>query len=337
MWSRHAPAVIAHEDRSIRMQRRRTAMKVGTASALLAVAGLLMAPAGSAEHAGSDGDPSSDKLAQVQARGTLIMSTDPAYPPQSYRVKGAKRLAQTKCAANQLTANQMAGYDADTSKLVAQGIGVEACFVAPTWSEMISGHWGDRWDMAIVSMGITRERMTRLFFTQPYSAEAERFFVRKNSPVKSVQGLSGKRLGGCVGCFAQDYIQRTLDLPGEKVEFLVDRATFVGYDVERNGLRDVASGKLDAFLCGVAVGGQAIAQGLPLRAVGGDQYVAYLSGAVDRSSGLSVTSFTAKVNTIMRRLHSQGTLRRLSVKYFHTDFAGKASHFDIARLGQKIV
>ena len=33
----------------------------------------------------SSGDPSSDKLAQVLARGTLILFTDPAYPPQSTR------------------------------------------------------------------------------------------------------------------------------------------------------------------------------------------------------------------------------------------------------------
>ena len=65
-------------------------------------------------------DPSSDKLAQVLARGTLILFTDPAYPPQSYAVKGAKRLATTKCAANQLTGDQMTGYDAETGKLVAE-------------------------------------------------------------------------------------------------------------------------------------------------------------------------------------------------------------------------
>src|SRR6185436_1889702 len=299
----------------------------------LPASGVASTPLRSAHGAG---DPSTDKLAQILARGTLILSTDPAYAPQSYRVKGVARLAKTKCAANQLTGNQMAGYDVDTSKLVAQALGVEPCFVTPTWSEQISGHWGDRWDIGFVSMGITRERMTRLYFTQPYSAEAERFFVRTSSSVESVQQLSGKRLGGCTGCFAQNYIQRNLDLPGEQVRFLVDRATFVGYDVERNGLADVARGKLDAFLCGVAVGGKAIAEGLPLRPVGGDQYVAYLSGAVDRSSGLSDTAFIARVNTIVLRLHAQGALRRASLKYFHTDFATRAGHFDVSRLAQQI-
>jgi ABC-type amino acid transport substrate-binding protein len=321
------------------VRRSGTAWKWGHALAVAVAAATLVAPAGAstpARAAHVAGDPSTDKLAQILARGTLILSTDPAYPPQSYRVKGVVRLAHTKCAANQLTGNQMAGYDVDTSKLVAQGLGVEPCFVTPTWSEQISGHWGDRWDIAFASMGITRERMTRLYFTQPYSAEAERFFVRKSSSVKSVQQLSGKRLGGCTGCFAQNYIQRNLDLPGEQVRFLVDRATFVGYDVERNGLADVARGKLDAFLCGVAVGGKAIAEGLALKPVGSDQYVAYLSGAVDRSSGLSAAAFIARVNTIVRRLQAQGVLRRASLKYFHTDFASMADHFDVSRLQQRI-
>ena len=299
---------------------------------LLLVATALTAQAG----AGAAGDPSTDKLAQVLSRGTLVLSTDPAYAPQSYRVKGAKRSTQTKCADNQLTANQMAGYDADTGKLVAQGLGVEPCFVTPTWSEQISGHWNDRWDIAFVSMGITRARMRGLYFTQPYSAEAERFFVRKASPVKTVQQLSGKRLGGCTGCFAQNYIQRDLDLPGQKVTFLVDHATFAGYGVEHDGLVDVAHGKLDAFLCGVAVGAKAIGEGVPLRAVGGDLYVAYLSGAIDRTSGLTVAAFANKVNAIVRHLQSQGTLRRLSLKYFHNDFASRAKAFDVAGLKQDI-
>jgi ABC-type amino acid transport substrate-binding protein len=304
-----------------------------TAACLLILVAAAPASAGTASGAG---DPSTDKLAQVLSRGTLVLSTDPAYAPQSYRVKGAKRLEETKCAENQLTANQMAGYDADTGKLVAQGLGVEPCFVTPTWSEQISGHWNDRWDIAFVSMGITRARMRGLWFTQPYSAEAERFFVRRNSPIKTVQQLSGKQLGGCTGCFAQNYIQRDLDLPGEKVAFLVDHATFAGYGVEHDGLADVAHGKLAAFLCGVAVGAKAIHEGLPLRAVGGDLYVAYLSGAIDRTSGLTVAAFATRVNAIVRRLQSQGTLRRLSLKYFHTDFASRAKAFDVAGLRQNI-
>ena len=285
---------------------------------------------------GSAADPATDKLAQVLARGTLIMATDPAYPPQSYRVDGAKRLAKTRCAANQLTGNQMAGYDADTSKLVAKGLGVEPCFVAPTWSEMISGHWGDRFDIAIASIGILRDRMARLYYTQPYAAIPERFFVRSDSPFKTVQQLSGRRLGGCGGCAAQAYIQRRLVMPGQQIPFLVKHATFVGYDVEANGLADVGRGKLDAFLCSVAVGAKAIKSGVPLRSVGGDRYYGVLSGAVDQFSNFTSAAFVAKVDTTVRKLHQSGTLRRLSRRYFGFDFATKGSEFDIANLRQRV-
>ncbi len=135
------------------------------------------------------GDSSTDKLAQILSRGTLILSTDPAYPPQSYLVKGAKRLLHTKCLANQMTANQMAGYDADTGKLVAKRLGVEACFVTPTWSEIISGHWNDRWDISYGSGAINSDRANRLYFTQPYYAAPQLFFVALKSKYKKPQRL----------------------------------------------------------------------------------------------------------------------------------------------------
>jgi polar amino acid transport system substrate-binding protein len=317
---------------------------LGNGARLLALSALLLGIVvsgcgGSSSGAGTTsraGDPATDKLAQILARGTLVMATDPAYPPQSYRVKGAQRPANTRCAANQLTGNQMAGYDADTSKLVAKALGVEPCFVAPTWTEIISGHWDDRWDIAIASVGINRERSANLYWTHPYSAEAERFFVRKDSRFTRVGQLSGKRLGGCGGCFAQEYIQRSLQIPGQPVTYLVNHATFVGYDVEANGLAAVAKHKLAAFLCGVAVGAKAIKSGLPLRELGGDQYVAYLSGVVDRSSGYHVASFVNRVDAIVAGLLRSGTLRRLSLHYFHTDFATGASSFDTSSLGQHV-
>lgn len=73
------------------------------------------------------GDPATDKLAQVVARGTLTLSTDLRYPPQSFAVKGAKRAPGSRCPANQLTAPQVVGYDADTGELVAKALGVEPC------------------------------------------------------------------------------------------------------------------------------------------------------------------------------------------------------------------
>lgn len=317
-------------------RRNRTGIMVAIVA--LAAAGVLAGTGsgGSFRTRSGAGDPASDKLAQVLARGTLILATDPAYPPFSSLVKSARRRANTKCASNQFTGNQIVGYDADVSKLVAKSLGVEVCFVAPKWVQMIGGHWGDRWDVAFASIGITRDRMSNLYYGQPYSSQAERFYVRKSSSYKKVEQLSGKKLGGCGGCAAEFYLGKTLDMPGQKITFRVNRAKFVGYDVESNGLAAVAKGKLEGFLCGVAVGAKAIAAGLPLKALGADLYLANISGAFDRSSDYNQAAFAAKTDGAIRRLQADGTLRRLSLHYFHTDFATKARSFQLSGLRQKI-
>jgi hypothetical protein len=288
--------------------RDRARATIGTAAVVLAGALAGTGWGGTFASTSAAGDPASDKLAQVLARGTLILATDPAYPPFSSLVKSARRPASTKCAANQFTGNQIVGYDADVSKLVAKSLGVEACFVAPKWVEIVGGHWGDRWDVAYASVGITRDRMSNLYYGQPYSAQAERFYVRKSSRYTKVEQLSGKRLGGCGGCAAQFYLEKTLDMPGQKITFRVHHA----------------------------VGAKAIAAGLPLRAVGADQYLANLSGSFDQSSDYSQTAFVAKTSDTIRALQANGTLRSLSLHYFHFDFATKARSFQISSLGQKI-
>ncbi len=184
----------------------------------------------------SSGDPSSDKLAQVLARGTLILFTDPAYPPQSYAVKGAKRLATTKCAANQLTGNQITGYDAETGKLVAKQLGIEPCFVTPSWTEVTGGNWGDRWDLAYGSGAVALDRMDVLYMTQPYYSTPTNFFVSTSSTAKKPEDLSGKRVGACAGCTMEEYLRGTLSLPGPKVESVVKNSTIVTFDTEVPGL-----------------------------------------------------------------------------------------------------
>ena len=138
--------------------------------------------------------PEKDLLAKILARGTIVVATDPAYPPQSELIAGATRVANTKCSANEYTSAEIDGYDVATAVEVAKRLGVEACFVTPPWSRIISGRWDGRWDISIGSMGITPERLKVLYFTQPYTAGPSVLFVNKDNTSFSKPGdLSGKR------------------------------------------------------------------------------------------------------------------------------------------------
>ncbi len=68
-----------------------------------------VSPLGPGGSTAAAGDPNTDKLAQVLARGTLVLSTDLEYPPQSMAVEGATRTPSTKCADTELTAAEVSG------------------------------------------------------------------------------------------------------------------------------------------------------------------------------------------------------------------------------------
>ena len=282
------------------------------------------------------GDPATDKLAQVLARGTLVLSTDLKYPPQSFAVKRAQRRANSACAANQLTAPEVSGYDADTAKLVAKALGVEPCFVAPSWTEITAGNWSDRWDIAYGSGAITTDRMTRLWMTAPYRAEPQRFYVRKDSSAQRPSDLDGKRVGVCASCSIEAYLKGDLELPGVELTPKLERPKIVAYDIDPPGLEDLGRGKLDGYACNENVGKQAIEDGLPIRALDEPAFEEYLTGFVDKSSSLEVGPFIARIDQIIGELHTHGELTRLSMKYFGRDYATRAARFDLDSLGQRM-
>ena len=128
---------------------------------------------------GSSPTAAADLLSTIKARGTLVISTDPAYPPQSALKENPQRTAGSKCTSDQKTLGELEGFDIDVATAVAKGIGVEACFVTPDWTLITAGNWAGRWDISVGSMTITPERAKALYFAQPYYTTPAALFVNK--------------------------------------------------------------------------------------------------------------------------------------------------------------
>ena len=278
------------------------------------------------------------KLEEILARGTLIVSTDPAYPPQSQLAEGGVRAANTKCAADQHTASELSGFDIDVSVAIAAKLGVEACFVTPDWTLITGGNWANRWDISVGSMTITPERMEKLYFTQPYYTTPAAFFVHTdNTAYAQPSDLAGKTIGGCTGCTYDMYLAGTLQIPGETINLVVDDPQFMGYETDLNALQDLALGdgmRLDAVLTAQPTGVGAISDGLPLKQLGEPVYFEYLAAAVDVSSTPDPASFVQKITDVILELHADGTLVQLSQKYYGLDLTTAAGQFDWEMLGQ---
>jgi len=284
----------------------------------------------------SAADPARDKLAQIQARGTLVEYFEPDYPPQSIGVKGATRRKDTKCADNQLTAAEVTGYDNEVPKLIAGELGVEACFVSPPWTEVNAGNWGDRWDIAYGSGSINSDRIQRLYMTQPYYAVPNFYFVAKHSGYRHAAQLDGKRIGSCGDCSHELYLKGQLEIPSVDITLNVKDPKIVTFETEAPGLEAAAKGEIDAFLAADPVGRARIKEGAALRELPEVAFTYYPSGFVDKSSGLSARRFVDRVNEIIRGFQADGTLKRLSIKWFGKDYASDAREFDIDAIVQEV-
>ncbi len=287
---------------------------------------------------GGGAAPANDLLGEIKARGTLVISTDPAYPPQSELVPGGKRAAQTKCTADQHTASELHGFDIDVANEIAKRLGVEPCYVTPSWDLITAGTWAGRWDISVGSMTVTPERMKVLYFSQPYYTTPAAFFVHKdNKTFAKVEDLSGKKIGACKDCTYDYYLHGTLNIPGEKIDQKVKDAQFTGYDTDSTAIDDLSLGdgiRLDAILTAQPTGQGAIANGKPIKQLGDVVFFEYLAAAIDKASPKDAKSFLAEVTRIIQEMHKDGTLKSLSMTAYSADLASAAATFDMSQLSQ---
>ena len=232
----------------------------------------------------------------------------------------------------------MAGYDADTGKLVAKALGVEPCFVTPTWTEIISGHWNDRWDISYGSGAINSDRMERLYFTQPYRAEPQRFFVRKSSQYKKPSDLDGKTIGVCDSCTVEFYLKGDADDPRRRRRCDVKNAKIVGLRVgaaraegglDRERSTPTSAPRRSAW--------RRSTRARLLRPLPGDAFTMYLTGFVDKSSSLRPAGVRRAGRPDRAQAAADGRAEgALDEVFFGKDYATNAADYNIAQLHQKI-
>jgi polar amino acid transport system substrate-binding protein len=105
-------------------------------------------------------------LDRVMKTKTLTMSSDPAYPPQSF--------LNDK--------NEFEGFDIDVGREIAKRLGAELKVVTPAWEVITAGKWGARWDVSVGSMTPTAERARVLDFPAIYYFTPAAPFTRTPRP-----------------------------------------------------------------------------------------------------------------------------------------------------------
>ena len=291
---------------------------------IAALMGLFLVSCGDAEtDSGSDGggggggeasgavcettDAADDLLAQICEKGVLTVSTDPAYPPQSkYLPKEDKYV----------------GFDIDVATEIANRLGVEIAWEAPSWDVITAGSWNGRWDISVGSMTPTNDRQQVLDFTEPYYyTPAVAMVHADNTSVSDLStDLDGKSVGTCAGCTYEQFLDKSLDIEGFTFDFVIDDATIKGYDTDTTALQDLALGdgtRLDAAMTSQTVAQGYIDEGNPVKIVGDPLFYEPLAVAIDKSSDLDPASLVDATDQIVADMHEDGTLTGFSEEWFN--------------------
>ncbi|MFN2243155.1 MAG: ABC transporter substrate-binding protein, partial [Anaerolineae bacterium] len=249
-----------------------------------------------------------DLLDLVMEAGTLVVSTDPNYAPQSFLNDDG----------------ELDGFDVEVAKEVAARMGVEIAFETPDWDMITGGNWGGRWDVSIGSMTPTEQRSEVLWFSEPYYYVPASFAVHKdNTTITSPADLADANVGLGTATTYEDYLNGILAMLSGEIAYPPPAVgEITAYSTDQEAIQDLALGdgvRLDAVMSAQPTIIGAIAEGVPLKEIGTPAFYEGLVAAFDKSRGPS-DKMLAKVNEIIADMHADGTLKDLSMKWYGVDY-----------------
>lgn len=257
-----------------------------------------------------------DLLSRVKESGLIRVATESKYAPQStYHYLTGK----------------WEGFDIDVANEVTArlgemlGVTVTADITHRDWAtDVTAGSWNDRYDVNVGSMTVTPER-EELFIFSPayYYTQASLAVHEDNTSVQDVTtDLDGKKICVGAGTTYQHYLEKTLNIEGYTIDYLIDDATVVPFDTDTDALDQLAIGdgvRCDAAMTATTVIQEYIDELGSVKHVGGPLFDEPLALAFDRNAPIDNASLVEAVSAIIDEMHADGTLSRFSEKWYGED------------------
>lgn len=156
---------------------------------LLLAAVLLFTCACSAGGSGASGKDTS--LADIQAKGKLIIGLDDNFPPAGYRDESG----------------ELVGFDIDFAKAVCEKLGVEAVFQPTEWAGVVLSLKNGDIDCIWNALSMTEERQKEIAFSRCYAVANNVIIVAKDSDITDKASLAGKVVGVQLSSSGQDAVE----------------------------------------------------------------------------------------------------------------------------------
>lgn len=180
---------------------------------------------GGGEAPEEEGQATDESWTKVEDKGELVLGLDEEFPPMGFRDANG----------------EITGFDVDVAKEVTSRLGIELKLQPINWDvkeqELNTGKIDCIWN----GFTITEERKSAILYSDPYMNNKQVIVVMKDSEVKTLADLEGKKLGYQAGSSSEDALNGAEELKASLKEV-------VKFDDFMTALMDLEKGGLDAVL-----------------------------------------------------------------------------------------
>jgi polar amino acid transport system substrate-binding protein len=226
-------------------------------------------------------------LAAIRQSGQMIVSTEGGYPPFNF-FQGGK----------------LTGYEVEVAEAIAAKLGVRIEWKVLAFDAQIPAIAQDRFDAAIASHAITAERAKSVDFTRPHYCSGGQIVSLANGP-STARDLAGKVIVVQIGT---TYLEAARKVPGVKSVSTLPKDT----DAEQALL----AGRADAWITDKFAAKTAAEKNPGARLKRGELLFSERVAMILKKGN---TSLKSAIDGALAELNRDGTLARLSQKYFGED------------------
>lgn len=250
--------------------------------------------AGCGNSSSNKGSESSkaNTLDSVKKAGVLKIGLEDSFPPMEFRDNK----------------NQVKGFDVDMATEIGKKLGVKTQIVSTDFNGIILALKSGKFDAIISGMSITDERKKQIDFSEPYVMSGQIIVAKSsNAAINKSADLKGKTVGVELGTTGEKSAGK---LSGLKEVKKYDKAT--------EALQDLLTGRLDAVIIDEPVGRYYVSSQDKK-----GQYKVLNEKLTSEPMGIGFKKgdkeFEAAVQKAVNDLKKDGTLSKLSIKWFGTD------------------
>ncbi|HEY0289285.1 MAG TPA: cystine ABC transporter substrate-binding protein [Pseudomonas sp.] len=232
-----------------------------------------------------------DQLDTIKKNGTLKVGLEGTYPPFSFVDKDGK----------------LTGFEVDFSEALGKELGVKVQLQPTPWAGILAALESKRLDVVINQVTISDERKKKYDFSTPYTVSGIQALVQKKDAdkFKTANDLSGHKVGVGLGTNYEQWLKE--NVPGAVVKT---------YDDDPTKYQDLRVGRIDAILVDRLAALELVSKTKDALAVSGEPFSRQEAGIALRKGEPELLD---AINKAIDKLRADGTLAKLSQKYFQAD------------------